>query len=78
MATRLTKIEQQVPAGGLARLQEANRAEAICCGKAARDASRARTEAESRQFRRNLSCALRSVRMCCPNVCPFAAAAAWG
>ncbi|GGN23638.1 hypothetical protein GCM10011609_76550 [Lentzea pudingi] len=49
VVTRLTKIEQQVPAGGLARLQEANRAEAIRRGEAARDASQARTEAESRQ-----------------------------
>ncbi|SFR30149.1 serine/threonine protein kinase [Lentzea waywayandensis] len=49
VVTRLAKIEQQVPAGGLARLQEANRVEAVRRGEAARDASRARTEAESRQ-----------------------------
>lgn len=49
VVARLTKIGHQVPADGLARLQEANRAEAIRQGEAARDALLARSEAERRQ-----------------------------
>lgn len=49
VVARLTKIGHQVPADGLARLQEASRAEAIRKGEAARDALLARSAAERRQ-----------------------------